>query len=228
MSRYRYEQSHYRLLISKYAHKIIFFVIVLFLLLGGYFVQDSYRANKQSQRPSNPTQIVKSKYLASTEVFSTQYFQFQAAKTWRSINNESTASTFVYRNFRFGLVESELKIYVNQSLSPETQEATRVLPIGFDINGIVTSDSVSDHCGKDLNNSNKQSRQQVVIGGVTMLCDVDGTEYTVVVGLKGGDTSLRIKRPGGEIVAYFIYYRSLKATLDGQELQAIMDTFQTR
>lgn len=208
----------------KRVRRFIFGVILLIACAGAFVAYDTWRSSKQSEQPSAPTGQTNSTFASSFEVYRTEYFQFQAGKTWSAVTNESTANKFVYRKFNDALVEAQLTIYVNEP-ADQGIDANRVLPVTFGTaSNKLDAIFVSDHCAKDVGRGYKT----MVLLGVTFRCNTDTTDYSVLVGKEGGTTLLNMLRPNGSPITYVIYFRDLRAIASPQDIVAIMDTFQTR
>lgn len=226
MPHYYHEDNYHRR--SRLIRKIKHFTVVVLLVLAGiglFIGYDTWRSSKQSNTPSAPSVQTKTTFASSFEVYRTEFFQFQASKTWKAISNESSAKKFVYRKFNKNLVEAQLDIYVNEPVH-QILDANRVLPVTFNM----TSDKlnaifVSEHCAKEIKNKGYETK---TIGGVTIRCNTDTTNYSVIVGKEGGTTLLEMLRPDGSKVTYVIYFRDLRAITSPQEIQEIISTFQTR
>ena len=213
----------------KYLKGAYIFFIVIGLLIGlivlairlDSFLQD--RANT----PQSTTSAQTSAYFASSnKVFTTDYFQFQTPKNWAEIPAESTATKFVYRGINEPIIEDELIIYVNDV--PGDLSATRLLPVDSAAEGRELSHgSVSDHCREASANHNLDQKI-VTFKKVSLNCDIDNTQYNVLVGLIGGTTRMKLKRPDGSTADYTILYRNVKAIPDASQLVGIVKSFQTR
>lgn len=153
--------------------------------------------------------------------FSTPYFKFQAPDKWREIPQESSKTKFVYRAYNGSLVEQDLVVYIGLDSPPET---TRVLPVIITGKGLQPTDSITDHCKVQVPEGEKQSRQ-VTLHRVTMLCDSDGTIFSVLVGREGGSGLLPLLRNTNNTETYTILYRDLSANPMGRDLAEIVRNF---
>lgn len=197
-------------------------LVVVAAVLGYYAIVTTRNANTDTTSTSGET----SGYFAPTvKIFRSPYFQFQANNTWVEVPAESTATKFVYRSLRANLIENELTIYVNDI--PATLAANRVLPVNIKDSLEIVPSSVSEHCLKAAGSPSSQDKP-VTQDRVKYLCDSDSTNYTVLVGLIEGSSTLNLMRPDNTRANYAIHYSNLKATPDSVQLTQIIDSFQTR
>lgn len=209
---------------------LIVIVVLVVLVVGAYIIIDSIIENNKSSVPSAPTKPVSSTIEPSIEVFSSPYFQFQTDKNWRFIANESTNTKFTYRRGTDNLVSGDMTVYINSS--PTDMQATRVLPVSLKANdqSRLEASFVSEHCNMKLPKDIKSKTGEIAItlNSVRFLCDVDGTNYTIIVGLENGTEAMNFKRPDGTNANYIIFFRDLRAVPVPKEFENIMDTFQIR
>lgn len=224
--KYDYQiSSHSKKRYIKRVYILVLTIVLIALAVFAYIKIDAY-LQKSQNNPNNTTTEKTTAYFApKTKIFRTQYFQFQSDESWVEIPSESSSSTYVYRSFRNNLIEQELIIYVGDI--PANLNGTRVLPVSIDQDKQLSINQVSEHCNKAVGGPNV-GEAQVSFQEVTMLCDVDGTQYQVLVGLIGGTTKLTLPRPDGSNKAYAIYYKNVKASPDAIQFSQIVSSFQTR
>lgn len=211
--------------ITKKLRRFFLFLITIIVLLGGWVLIKTFLFVKPA--PEMPTSSEQTRVQTpSIKIFRSAFFQFQASDSWIEDAKATKENVFVYRSFRGPLVEHDLTIYINPMVG--RLEASRVLPIEVSDNGFIVPDRVSDHCRTAPGAKDGQDSQQMSWFDVSFLCDIDGTNYTVIVGRKGANTTLQLLRPDNTSANYIIYYRNLRANPDGQELESIVKTFQTR
>lgn len=228
MSRYYHGTSyHHQRRFIKRVKRLIVTLLLVLLLVGLVLLVDARKETKQATTPSAPTQETSVSYAPSSQIFRTQYFQFQTDKSWKQVQNESTGNRFVYRSFRGTLVEHELTIYINEAAA-NLPESAYVLPVEPGPNNQLVAGKVSDNCRKAVPPNNKQISVIVTLSEVRFLCHPDSNNYIVTVGLKNGGAPMKLKRAGGSIATYGIIYRNVTANPDAYELQQILNTFQTR
>lgn len=228
MSRYYHGSSyHQQRRYIKKVKRLIIALLVILLLVGLVLFVDARKETKQAATPSTPTQETSVSYVPSSQIFRTQYFQFQPDKSWKQLQNESTGNRFVYRSFRGTLVEHELTIYINEAAA-NLPEAAHVLPVEPGPNNQLVAGKVSDNCRKAVSPNNKQTSVMVTFSDVRFLCHPDSNNYMVTVGLKNGEAPMKLKRAAGSTATYGIIYRNVTANPDAYELQHILNTFQTR
>lgn len=183
--------------------------------------------NRQSlnTETTSTSQETSGYFAPSVKIFRSSFFQFQADNTWVEVPAESTASKFVYRSLRANLIEHDLTIYVNSM--PSVLVSNRVLPVNLKSGPELLPISTSDHCVKVAGGPNAGT-VKVLLDNVSMLCDADSTNYTVLVGLANGTTVLDLLRPDGTTAQYAILYSNLRATPEASQLMQIVNSFQTR
>lgn len=184
---------------------------------------DSFRqATKDNSSEGSPsTSVVR----PSVREFDTDYFSFTAPNGWQNIKAESSAQVYVYRSYRGALVENELKIYVNSN-EADSLDATRILPVKIDAStGHIIPSQISDHCSVPAGAAS--SRAVVTIEGISFHCRTDDTNYTVLVGEKGGTTILHLKSGNNSTVNFSFLYRSSTTPPETSQLIDILNSFDT-
>ncbi len=211
------------------ARVFIIIVIVLLLIAGLFILIDAILQNRKANTPSEATTPVSSSIAPSIEIFTSPYFQFQTDKNWRFIANESTGTKFVYRRGTDNLVSGDMTVYINSG--PADTQATRVLPVTLqsDPNKLKAS-FVSEHCSKNLAKEIRDTTGEITLtlNSVRFLCDADGTNYTIIVGLENGTFSMNFKRPDGTNATYIVFFRDLRFSAEPSEFETIMNSFQIR
>lgn len=222
---YRESSYHRQIRYIRIVRRIVLFVVVVAVCGGAIIFYDSWRQSKKTNQPSAPSALTKSTFASSLEVYRTQYFQFQAGKSWKTVANESTGTKFVYRKFDRNLVEAQLEIYVNAPAN-QNLDANRVLIVTFSpASDKLNALFVSERCSKEVKNVGNRT---MTVQGVAFRCNTDITDYSVIVGKEGGETLLDMVRPDSSKITYVIYFKDHRAIAAPQELEAIIDTFQTR
>lgn len=226
MSEHYYKLDHHRhRRFVKYIKWLLFsLVITLPILFVTLFFTTTIFVEKA---PTPVTSSVQTSVIApSSAVFRTALFQFQAAKAWSAVPKESTETKFVYRRFNNNLIEAQLDIYVNTAADQHIN-ATRVLPATYTDNGQgLNAAFVSAPCAKDI--PKDQGYKEMTLQGVTFICNTDATDYSVLVGKEGGTTNLDMVRPDGSKISYVIHFRDLRAIAQTQDIEEVVNSFQTR
>ncbi len=213
----------------RFAKILVFIIILLIVLAVAAIIIDSIIEKNKSVPPSEATKPVTSTVQSSAEVFTSAYFQFQTDKNWRAIANESTSTKFVYRRGTDNLVSADMTVFINSS--PSDNQATRVLPVTVGEDDFrLNASFVSEHCNSKLPKDIKANTGElpITLNSVRFLCDVDGTNYTVIVGLENGTEAMKLNRPDGTSANYIIFIRDLRSSPNPQEFEKIIDTFQIR
>lgn len=225
--RYHHKISLHRR--KRYLKKIYLLFIVIAVIIGLIIFAiriDNFLQERLNTDDSTTTQKTSAYFASSNKIFTTDYFQIQAPKNWVEIPSESTDTKFVFRGMNEPIVEDELIIYVNKI--PGDLTATRLLPVELSGNAQkLSSGSVSSHCNAASDNDNIDEKI-VKFKKVVINCDIDNTQFNVLVGLVGGSTRMSLTRPDGSTAEYSILYRNVQAVPDASALLQIMQSFQTR
>jgi hypothetical protein len=230
MPRYYHEYSHYHQRRFIRIAKILSIIFLVGILGGGgYFAYDTFMSNRKSQQASAPTTETHAIFAPQSEIFQTQYYQFQADKHWAFIASESNDTKFVYRSLRNTIVEQDLTITINGS--QPIAAATRVLPVTVDTDNSFTAGRVSEQCAKAVPVETNPHRipQRITFHQVEFLCSPDTASlYDVTVGIKDGASPMVLRRANGTAMEVRIFYRNLKSEQNDEDIVGIMNTFQTR
>jgi hypothetical protein len=212
--------------------RYIWGLFILGLLIGGgFFAYDAYRQSKQSGIPSKESAAVTSLITTDTQLQSSPYFQFQSPKNWRAIANESRSNHFVYRKYNGPLIEQELVIDINRGTTEvlALTLVTRVLPVTVSSSGkLKPSGSISPHCKEVIKPSKSIHPLISTYKNVRFSCNPTTSNYIAVVGLVGGNESMVLPRPSGDMATYNITYKNLTAQPTTGDLDNIIETFETR
>lgn len=224
--KYNYQiSSHHKRKYVRRAYIFLAIVILAGLIVAAIIKLDAYMQKNQNNPADTTTDKTTAYFAPKTKIFRTQYFQFQTDDSWVELPAESNGTQYVYRSIRNNLIEHELIIYV--VYIPDNLDATRVLPVSIKPDKQLSVNQVSDHCRTILGSQNL-NQAEVSFHGVTMNCDVDDTQFDVLVGLMGGTTKLTLARPNGDSTAYAMYYRNVTASPEAIKLSQIVSSFQTR
>ena len=210
---------------------VIGFVILLLALIAAALYYDMTLEQRVTNTPSSSS-TQESVIESSAEVFTSEYFQFQTDKNWRHIVNESSGNKYVYRKGPAHHIDADMTVYINTLPATEQLSATRILPVTFEDGTLHAAGSVSEHCQEKV----PKNAQGGIIAGelelslsqTTFLCDADGTNYTVAVGLVNGKQQMDLPRRTNERTIYFIYFRDLRFTPEPAEFVDIINSFQVR
>lgn len=214
---------------ARIVRPILLSVLIMVVLLGGFFAYDILNQQDVSEMSSVNSRPVSSVLATDVQVHSTPYFQLQAPIKWRAVANETREGHYVYRQFNGQLVEQELVIDVNDptQLVVPLANITRILPVTINSsNGFTVVDPTLEHCKKAA--GTKKSPLMVVMNKVSSPCTPDGTNYKAVVGLVGGSNVMSLARPGGKSAPYKIMYHNMTATPSPGDFIDIIATFETR
>ena len=227
MARYYYHLTnyHHRHRHVKRLKRFFIAALVLIVIVVGLVGADIFRQHKE--KPSPPSQLSTVIQQAPVAVLRTEFFQFQAPVNWVEISNESTSQKFLYRDIKNTLINNQLEVYVNSA--PKNLLAEYVVPVTVNSDHLsLTAGILSDHCKKAVPKPLDHNPVMVTYNGVTFGCRIDGTEFIVVAGQKGGTTDIKLIRPNGKATTYTLVYRDLTANPTGNDFTNILNSFQAR
>ncbi len=181
-----------------------------------------HQATKNDTQEGTPST---SEVRASIREFDTDYFSFTAPSGWRSIKEETSSNVFVFRSYRGTLVENELKVYINNP-EPENLAVSRVMPVRIDeASSRIIPTQISEHCSKAAGTTIAHGPIKVSVDEASFLCNIDETNFTVIVSEKGGGTTLRLKRSDGTIANYSFLFRSSTVPPETTQFVDILNSF---
>lgn len=222
MALYQYDVSVSKQKKFKRRFKKLFLILLAILLVVGIIILiDSLKTKDENQQGKIESHTVSEDFAE----FTTPFFYFKTAKSWRTVEKESTDNKFVYRSFRGTLLEQELVVYVNNPGADLI--ATHVLPVEIESKQSIISTNVSDHCNTVSAVKKAGASTPITIAGVAMQCVLDGTEYKVAAGVKGGTTDIVLTRPGGTTATYNFLYKNFTFSPDGLAFIKLLRTFKT-
>lgn len=193
---------------KKYKFFLIFLSLAFMLALVMYLIFMWY-VSKDQNGISQPRTEFKTDSYRPLQTFETDYFSFEADKSWSFIEKESTDSLFVYRSSAKDIVRRDLRVYVNSL--PNNPLLTRVLPLD-EAGDRFEAGQVSEHCKDYLKDRIKPGNNnpiQATIESVDIRCQVDGTSNTVGTGKKGGSYQVTLST-GGRPNKYYLLYNDLE------------------
>ncbi len=229
MSRYEYQTSyHHKRVKARKTRALAIASGVLVLFVAIFVIYDQVRGKLDNKQPESQA-TVSAVEGAVTNLFTTEYFQFQVDKKWVEIPEASTPTKFVYKSKNGPLVEHQLVIYVDDKPTANDAYTTRVYPVKLTSDGRLENvNGVSDHCKSGIKTGLKNEPEAVEYNGVKFICNAPGVNYRVFVGQVGGTTSLPLTRPNGQIKNYTIVYDDVRAYPSSNQIDAIVSTFRTR
>lgn len=228
MSRYQYKTSYHHKRVQARKFRLAAFIAVfLVLALTGFVIFDRVRDAANDEKPESQA-TVSAVEGATTTLFSTEFFQFQADKTWVEVPEASAPNKFVYKSKNGPIVQHQLVVYVGEPPAKEVI-GTRVMPVEVSGTGqFAVSGSVSEHCRKSVAENARNEPQLTKYLQVTFTCDVGNTNYRVLVGLVGGAATIPMPRPDGTTQRYTIIYDDVTAYPSANKIEPIVSTFRTR
>jgi hypothetical protein len=201
--------------------KFLLALVGIGIVVGALIILDTIRQNlhENNQQGAPSTTTIR----PSIREFDSAYFTFMAPPAWTSVEKESTATKFVYQSYRGQLVEQELTIYINDSSADLS--ATRVLPVRVENSQRIIPTQVSEHCSTASSVKSAHAPVPVSFLDTTILCQLDGTNYLVVIAEKGGGPSIQLNRADKSMAGYSFLYRSSTVPPDTTQLINILNSF---
>jgi hypothetical protein len=164
---------------------------------------------------------------SSINIFRTQYFQFQADKSWREVADQTNPNRFVYRSYNQQLVQHEFVVEVDiiKPIPLDNENTTRVQPVTIENNRLVPTGTVSDHCNTLVE---KGSIEQVRVSykEAEFPCNPDGKSFVSAVSLIGGNEFIDHTSSGGDTTRFKLTYQDSTYSPSGRPLFGIVNSFQ--
>ncbi|HYF97283.1 MAG TPA: hypothetical protein VD947_04595 [Patescibacteria group bacterium] len=185
---------------------LLSFVFMLVLAISLIFL---WYVSRDQSGVSQPITEVKTDSYRPLQKFETDYFTFEADKSWSFVEKESTDSLFVYRSSVKDIVRRDLRVYVNSL--PSNPLLTRVLTVEEAGDRFETG-QVSEHCKEYLKNRivpGNNNPIQAIIESVDIKCQIDGTSNTVGTGKKSGSYQTTL-RANNRFNKYYLLYNDLE------------------
>ncbi len=222
MTRFRYKPPKRRDKLEHKAGVALRLIFLIILIAVAVWIILSLLSNR-----SKPA-VVESKgskgFLSDNKQdYTTEYFSFRAAGTWRLQEDSSSAKHFLYVNYRGAVAEEQLEVYID--VGPPQRATAYVVPVDIIDGSRFSVSPISEQCKVYVLDKNNRSQQNVTYLGTQFLCRPDSTVPDVVVGRKGGDTVLAMKRADGSTRNYFIYYRDSRFTPELDEINELLQSF---
>jgi hypothetical protein len=204
-------------------------VVPLLLIVALIFLYIYLDSKRQGPGAPVATKPVTSTYNIESNTFTTPFFELETRKSWEFQKQKSTKSKFVYTDFRHKLAQGELTVYVNQAPEELHSRATRLLPVRLGSDSYLKPDTtIGQHCNKKASGKDRVGEQVFKFKNITFPCDNDATWFTVLVGLDGGTTVMKLKRPDGSTATYTIHYLGSTAYPTESDVVEVVRKFKVR
>jgi hypothetical protein len=228
--KYRYGTNKYISLGESFGFrlKILIVFTVVVLIAGSALLYDVLINESAPQTPTSPTRIKNVAF--DNKSFSSPYFRFTDTGDWKFIAKQSTSNKIVFQKYlpNSDLVQHQLFVYINTTVSPLELATSRVLPVEInDENNKLKALSVSEHCGKSYKPGELHKVQPRQLNSTTFLCDPEQGQFRAILAKVGGDYNLKLKRADGSIANYIIIYQNQKIDPDTDTITQIADSFQS-
>ncbi len=231
MYRYKYDKSyHHKSRQASRTGKFAAFVCFILLLGGLYVAYDTLtQVNAKTDAVSSVTHS--SVQGESTNLFRTEYFQFQANDNWKEISTETKPGHYRYASYNKSLLELDLTVDINGAVKEvlPLMRNTHVLPVTITAEGKLNiSGNSGEHCKNAMAKNSPNIPTRITERQVSFVCTPDAVVYQVAVGVISGSTTMAIPRPGGPKTTYTITYRDLTVDPTDNQLLPIIASFQSR
>ncbi len=209
---------------------LVLIALLILLAFSGTLALDTYKQWIQSDTETSSTTPVMTTIESTTEIYTTDHFQFQTPTKWRAIPEETKNGRYVYRQFNGSLIEQEIAVDVSNTQPPlALTQITHVLPVTASEEGFLRVEpSGLEHCKKAVKADTNRTIQMVTMNKVSFPCSPTGTNYVVSVGLVGGSHIMPLSRPSGGTANYTITYKNTTALPTARDFLNIIETFETR
>ena len=201
-------------------NKRLIALLLLVLLLGGYFVGNRVYAQYRRVNQSPDSQI--SQPPAPLLGYITPYFLFKDTGKWLEDKANSTANRIIFEQYQAGTAARQLEVYVNQIPPPTLLATTRVLPVKVAGDSLVPG-NLSGACGAALP-AKQRTIAEISLAGSQMVCDPNASNFSVIMAQAGGNYQL--KMVGSKIPESFVViYRDYAASPDPNTVINIANSF---
>lgn len=201
-------------------------VMVISISILAIFADNFFNRSKSAEIAS--TGIQAQVESASINIFRTPYFQFQADKSWREINDQAgNENKFVYRSYNEQLVQNIFTIEVDeiQSVALANENTTRVAPVKIEGNRLQAPFGISDHC-KTMQEFTSLKQIRMSYEEAEFACTPDGNSFVVMVSLIGGNEIIEHTTKDGKTHTFKLTFQDATFSPSGRALRSILDSFQ--
>lgn len=205
---------------------VILVMVLLLLMAGGAFAV--YLIYKNSTKDADPVEgrEVSLGYYDPNQKFETDWFTFEAPKSWRYEEKESKDGRYVYRSYRSENVEQELMISVNKPLSDMRSVYMSAVTVSEDK---LNPGTVSDRCSTYVPKSNFTSNpMDVVYEGAKFSCWVDGRSSYLGFSQVGGSSEFVLLGSDDEAQSYYFRFLDSRFSAQYQEVLNMIRSFQAK
>ncbi|HZP55812.1 MAG TPA: hypothetical protein VFB03_03530 [Candidatus Saccharimonadales bacterium] len=207
----------------RWRRRLVGMVAFLALAVIGLIIYDILK-NRNFATPPVSREV--HKQIGSEQTYGTDYFQFtDNTDVWKLGKNTKPGSIYYFLRYHQDTLEHSLTVYINQTPIPLYLAVPRVLPLTIVSGNEFNISHVSDPCGTTYKQGKLHRVQEVSLGGTSMLCDPDASQYDVVFGQIGGNYNLDLTRKDGSKNRYVIIYKNLKADPNSNVVEHIAKTF---
>lgn len=204
---------------------VVLFILFVFLAAAAIIGYVLYERSVRQDAPVEGKEVSLG-YYDPNQTFESDWFTFQAAKSWRLEEKESKGGVFVYRSYRGANVEQELTIGVGKAL-PDMRTVYMSATAVSD--GRLTPGTVSDRCSTYVPKSNFTSNpMDVVYEGAKFSCWVDGRSSYLGFSEVGGGNEFTLPRADGSKETYYFRYLDSRFSPQFQDALSMIRSFKAR
>jgi len=160
-----------------------------------------YKLYRQLDEPSQETATSANKNSAG---YVNPYFVFHDLPGW-TVDHQSTAHLAIYERHNNGTLTQRFKIYIDTSPDIAEVAASRVLPVRIVNHESLNAGSVSAEC-KNFLPLSQMTMAIAEVNGVSMPCDPQADNYSVVLAQIGGDYQIKLNHAHSPTNYIFVYY----------------------
>lgn len=203
----------------RYNRRLVTFIGLCLILCFGivaikiYFRYTGLAQADQTQISNNETALTG--YISP-------YFMFKDSAKWIRDTADSTTNMVVYNQYVGGQPNRQLIVYINQTPGSTVLASTRLLTVKV-VGGSLSAGSLSQPCSKLLAPGQK-AVQEVTISGISMSCDPNPQDYSVILTTAGGNYQLKMSA-SKNTNNFIILYKDSSGHPDPNEVINIANSF---
>lgn len=217
---------------QRQARKLHSFTIVAFVLVFlavGAVAVDWVITGMRNDTTVVTTEQTRSVQASNISIYRTQYFQFQATDDWVEIDDSSyNGERYIYVKNKGSLQTQRLTVYVNRSALEKERDIKNnyVLPVDIGPLGrFINIGTVSEHCSSSWLDSLPRNPTRIRHDDVSFVCAPDSQEYNIVIGERGDDENILVRREDGTTSELTIVYSDLTAYPSPGDVYSIIESF---
>ena len=151
------------------------------------------------------------------------YFFFKDSAKWVQDKADSTANVVIYNQYISGQPLRQLIVYMNKVPNNGLLASSRVLSVNIVGRDSLSAGGVSEPCANQLP-AGQLTVQEVTINKVTMICNPSAKDYSVVLGIPGGNYQLKLSTTR-TATDFIILYKDTSGHNDPDQIINIANSF---